>query len=131
MSKEEIVIWGRKFEIEIKYDCYTGEEVLDIQKEALAAFLKSEKSIADSLETVKKYCLDQNGQDINDNVITNIFKYVLPKYLYIVRNIDKHIVAIMCNYKFDSENGIAVVFENEKFRKWANRILFCRVKIWF
>ena len=23
--------------------------------------------------------------------------------------------AIMCNYKFDMENGIAVVFENEKF----------------
>lgn len=115
MNKEKFVIWGRSFELEIKYDCYTGEEVLDIQRDALAAFLKSGKSIEDSLEMVKRYCLEQNRDDIGDSDIENIFKYVIPKYLYVVRNKKKHIVAIMCNYKFDMENGIAVVFENEKF----------------
>lgn len=49
--------------------------------------------------------------------INNIFKYVAPKYLYVARNNEKHVVAIMCNYKFDPENGIAVIFENEKFSK--------------
>lgn len=106
MNKEKVVIWGREFDIEIKYDCYTGEEVLDVQKQALAAFLKSENSIEDSLEMVKRYCLDQNGEDIGDSVIANIFKYVVPKYLYVVRSTDKHIVSIMCNYRFDQENGI-------------------------
>lgn len=117
MNKEKIEIWGRKLELGIKYDCYTGEEVLDSQKEALEAFLKSEENIASSLQEVKKYCLGQNREEIGNSDIENIFKYVAPKYLYVVRNTDRHIVSVMCNYKFDQENGIAVVFENEKFSK--------------
>lgn len=117
MNKEKISIWGREFELEIKYDCYTGEKVLNSQIEALKSFLKSEECIAESLEMVKDYCFDQNKQDIGSDEISNIFKYVVPKYLYIVRNTEKHIVSIMCNYKFDQEHGIAIVFENEKFYK--------------
>lgn len=117
MNKVKLLIWGREFEIEIKYDCYTGEEVLESQKDAIKAFLKSEKDIAESLERVKNYCLAQNKEDIGESEIANIFKYVAPKYLYVIRNTDKHIISIMCNYKFDQENGIAVVFENEKFHK--------------
>lgn len=40
----------------------------------------------------------------------------MPKYLFVKREINKHVVA-MCNYKFDMEHGIAVVFENEMFSK--------------
>ena len=117
MNREKMVIWGREFEIEIKYDCYTSEEVEDSQKEALSSFLKSQNAVAESLERVKNYCLKNNKADIKSDVIENIFKYVAPKYLYVTRSSQKHIVAIMCNYKFDLENGIAVVFENEKFSK--------------
>lgn len=115
MSKEKIVIWGRELELEVKYDCYTGEDILESQKVALSAFLESDNSIDTSVVKVKKYCLEQNREEIGEE-ITNIFKYVAPKYLYIARNTDKNVVAIMCNYKFDPENGIAVVFENEKYK---------------
>lgn len=117
MSKEKMSIWGREFEMEVRYDCYAGEEVLDSQKEALAQFLKAEDSIEASQEEVKKYCLEQNGAEIGDSTITNIFKFVAPRYLYVARTAGKHIVAVMCNYKFDQENGIAVVFEDESFKQ--------------
>lgn len=117
MSKEKITIWGRDFDMEIKYDCYSGEEVLQIQRDAIDAFLKSGAAIDAALDQVKYYCLKNNKADIGNNSIDNIFKYVAPKYLYVARNKEKHVVAIMCNYKFDPENGIAVVFENEKFSK--------------
>ena len=117
MSKEKITIWGRDFDMEIKYDCYSGEEVLQIQRDAIDAFLKSGAAIDAALDQVKYYCLKNNKADIDNNSIDNIFKYVAPKYLYVARNKEKHVVAIMCNYKFDPENGIAVVFENEKFSK--------------
>ena len=35
---------------------------------------------------------------------------------FLYRNEEKRIVALMCNYKFDIENGIAIVFENEKLK---------------
>ena len=69
------------------------------------------------MDQVKQYCLKSNKADIGSDNIENIFKYVAPKYLYVARNKDSRIVAIMCNYKFDPENGIAVVFENEKLNK--------------
>ena len=79
--------------------------------------MKSGDAIDDALGYVKQYCLRNNKADIGSDSINNIFKYVAPKYLYVARNNEKHVVAIMCNYKFDPENGIAVIFENEKFSK--------------
>lgn len=117
MNKEKITIWSREFDMEVKYDCYAGEEVQQNQRDAIEAFLKSGPAIEASLNQVKQYCLKNNKADIGSDNIDNIFKYVAPKYLYVIRNKEKHVVAIMCNYKFDTENGIAVVFENEKFSK--------------
>ena len=40
----------------------------------------------------------------------------MPKSIYVPRA-EKKIVAIICNYKFDIENGIAIVFENGTLKK--------------
>ncbi|MBQ2801597.1 MAG: hypothetical protein IJF03_09415 [Lachnospiraceae bacterium] len=117
MNKIKVSIWGREFELNITYDCYSDEEVLNSQEDAVKAFVKADESISISLDEVKKYCLAMNHKEIGSNVIENIFKYVVPKYLYVSREDEKRIVSIMCNYRFDQENGIAVVFENEKFAK--------------
>ena len=117
MNKVKISIWGREFDMDVIYDCYSGEEVLLSQKDAVKAFIKSEKTISESLDKVKEYCLLENMEEIGSHSIENIFKYVVPKYLYILNDNKKHVVSIMCNYKFDLENGIAVVFENEQFSR--------------
>jgi hypothetical protein len=114
-NKVNINIWGRSFELEVKYDCYAGEEVLSKQVEAIDSFVKNEKNIAESLCEVKKYCKKNNSEEIGTNLIDNIFKYVIPDYLYVVRDMTKYVVAVMCNYKYNIENGIAVVFENDHY----------------
>lgn len=116
-DKVRAIIWGRELELGITYDCYSGEEIIDSQKDAVKDLLTSSNAIDNALAEVKHYCLAENHEEIGTDTIENIFKYVAPKYLYVLRNKDKHVVAIMCNYKFDQENGIAVVFENEKFSK--------------
>ena len=63
------------------------------------------------MDEVKKYCLSLNSEEI-EQPIENIFKYVAPKYLFVPRDNEKKIIAIMCNYRFDMDNGIAVVFED-------------------
>lgn len=114
-DKIEMTIWGRKIELGITYDCYSDEDVLESQIKAVKAFEKAISAIDAALDDVKEYCILKNKEDITMGTIDNIFKYVAPKYLYVVREENKHIVALMCNYKFDMENGIAIVFENEKF----------------
>lgn len=117
MNKVKMIIWGREYELDVIYDCYEGEEILGSQIDAVKAFSISDKAIEASLEKVKNYCLEMNREEIGTNSIENIFKYVVPKYLYVPREKEKHVIAIMCNYRFDSENGIAVVFENERFKE--------------
>ena len=117
MNKIKVSIWGREFILDITYDCYHNESVLNSQKEAVIAFANATSAIDSSLNSVKTYCLSENREEIGSDTIENIFKYVIPKYLFVPRTTHLHVVSIMCNYKFDPENGLAVVFENEKFSK--------------
>ena len=54
---------------------------------------------------------------LNGDKIENIFKYVMPKEIFVPHTEKHRNVAIMCNYKFDIEHGIAVLFENGQFKK--------------
>ena len=114
MNKEKISIWGREFEIEIVYDCYEGELVLPAQEEALKRILENIEVINNAKAELEAYCLKENSPEIGSERIDNIFRYVIPKALFIQRPVDdKRIVGLMCEYKFDEENGIAIVFKNE------------------
>lgn len=117
MSKCKITIWDRAFDLSVVYECYAGEEVLDTQKEAFAMLKNNAKEVEESLEQVKSYVLKTGVDQLADDSIENIFKYVMPKSIFVPHTKKNSIVAIMCNYKFDMEHGIAVVFENGKLKK--------------
>lgn len=116
MSKCKITIWDRAFDLFVVYECYSGEEVLESQKEAFAMLEDNKKEVAGSLDAVKKYVRKTAGSQLADD-IENIFKYVMPKSIFVPHTKKHRTAAIMCNYKFDMEHGIAVVFENGKFKK--------------
>ena len=117
MSKCKMSIWERKFELPLMYECYAGEEVLESQKEAFAMLEDNAKELAGSLDQVKKYVKKTGAAQLAGDEIENIFKYVMPKSIFVPHSKKRRTVAIMCNYKFDMEHGIAVVFENGQFRK--------------
>jgi len=109
-------IWNRDFDINIVFDVYDGEEVLQEQKSALEAFGNAEDELLSDTSEVEKYCIKNNQKEIGDTV-SNIFKYVIPTTLLICRKAGTHKVALLCNYRFDEEHGIALVFENEKLER--------------
>lgn len=118
MSKKKINIWGRSFELEIVYDCYQGEQVLPVQTEALRCFLENGSLVGQSLKAVEDYCMSRNAEEIEEQSIDDIFKYVMPQFIYVQRTAEgSHVIGLMCAYKFDIEHGIAVVFKNEAFEK--------------
>lgn len=112
MNKQKLTIWSRNFDLDIEYDVFEGETITEQQEKALSSFLDN-ASILDACKSkVEKYCVTNSNGQIDK--VDNIFKYVIPRALYVVRNNDeKRTVALMCNFKFDMEHGMAIVFENE------------------
>lgn len=113
-KKLKVNIWGREFDLDVIYQNYPGEEVIVNQDKTADAIPDADFSSAQN--AVEQYIMKYNSEELKGDMITNIFKYVIPKSLLIPREYDKRIFAIMCNYKFDMEHGLAVVFENEKYK---------------
>ena len=117
LMTKNITIWERQFDLQVIFDCFGNEEVLPIQEQALEAFLKSENTIQESKQQLEKYILNDEYAEIEGNSIDNIFKYVIPTDIYIPRTPETRTVALLCDYRFDEEHGIAIVFENEQFKE--------------
>ena len=121
MKNVKITIWDREFNLPVDFDIRDDEDVTSIQIEAVKKFISSKENINHSIYEVVDYCSKKNPREFKFDNKGNIFKYVIPKYLFVPNDKHNRIVAIMCNYKFDQDNGIAVVFKNEKFSSIGNQ----------
>ena len=108
-------IWGRNCELEIIFDCFEGESLTAIQEKTFEDIKDNYKHIFDdSFSLIKEYCLENYSSLITDN-FENIFRYIKPKQIYIKRSITKkRIAGILCSFRFDIENGLAVYIEEGK-----------------
>ena len=117
LMNKTITIWERQFDLRVIFDCFDNEEVLPIQEQALNEFLKAENTIQESKNQLEKYILNDEYAKIEGDSIDNIFKYVIPTDIYISRTPETRTVALLCDYRFDEEHGLAIVFENEQFKE--------------
>lgn len=109
INKIKINIWNRDFELPIEYDCYSDEKVTDAQINSLNVFLKNKLLLDKAKIFIEKYCKKDLSLDNDNKNKNNIFTYIVPHYIYVKRD-DKPRIAIMCNYKYDIEHGLAIVF---------------------
>lgn len=113
MNKIKVDIWNRSFELRVVSDENDMNSISEKQKEVIDDLFVKNKEVLEDFSEIFEYCKKKNKEEICSD---NIFKYVMPKYLYIIDTENK-CVAIMCDYKFDMEHGIAVVYENDKLTK--------------
>lgn len=114
-------IWGRELDIKVIYDCYDNEEVIANQIKAYEEFAKISQIILEEVyKQLKAYCKENYKEQIEEE-FDNIFKYIMPKTLYIKRSVEDRIVALLCNFKFDTEHGLAVVIKNEEVVNIGNQ----------
>ena len=116
MNKITMTIWGRQFVLDVIYDCYEGEEITKLQQEAYDEFISNNSIVDTVLDCVKNYCLEDENMKDSDS-IQNIFKYVIPKSIFVERDEENKVIVLLCDYRFDNEHGIAIVFENGAFKE--------------
>ncbi len=114
MTNIELKIWGRSLNLPVAYDWFEDEEELLPSQKEVITILSSDNQVMDTvLPNVKKYILQFNS---GKNEVDNIFKYIIPQKIYVLRK-EKPSFAVLCDFKFDLEHGIAIVFENNSFSK--------------
>ena len=111
MSKVDKTIWGRKLQLKVIYDCFEDEEIAPSQEKALSSFLGDCPEVELSLASLKNYCEKYSAGKIKADDIDNVYKYVVPRSIFVMRK-PKGAVALLCDFKFDIEHGIAIVFKD-------------------
>lgn len=116
MDKTTMNIWGKECTLKVIFECYGDQNPTEEQQSRLGSFLNYNNEVEVALIKLKQYCLeDEHMQGVGE--ITNIFDYFSPNSIYIKRNKKQKIVALLCDYKFDIEHGIAIVFEDGVFKE--------------
>lgn len=111
---KSIEMWGRKFNLPIEFDCYENEEILDLQLDAIKEFSLAESELIKCKDAIIKQIKKQSD---SESEINNVFKFIKPMEIYVPREKKKKVIGVMCAYKLDMEHGLALVFENNMFKK--------------
>ena len=122
MNKVRTQIWGREFELPVIIKQFKGKEITDTQKEAVERLEQNLDIFNLAKDEVEKYIIDSGLKEKGINEIDNIFKYVIPKSISVPKS-KKRVVALMCNFKFDMEHGLSIIFENEKLKEVGSQDL--------
>lgn len=125
MHKENINIWGRDFSLEIYYEKYPDEPVSASQRKAFETFKSAENQLQASIQDIKEYVLKDHPEQFDSSGISNIFRFVMPKYIFVPLSYGdrSNTVAIMCDYRFDAEHGLAVIFEDGRLKEIGSQDL--------
>lgn len=113
MNKLPLTIWGRDFVLSVNYQNYPGEEITKNQQETEKAITSVDFNAARA--GVERYIRRYFASNLGNEDFDNIFRFVMPKNILILRSGDSRMFAVMCKFKFDMEHGIAVVYKNEGF----------------
>lgn len=118
MHSKHVVLWGRKFDLRISYDYYDDDEIPNDMASARDRIFGSWDKVDNALPELKRYCLIQDTDDVErlygSKSIDNIFRIAVPDYLFIQQSAQVRTVALMLNYRFDPEDGLALLFKDEE-----------------
>ena len=114
MNKGNVRILGREFELDVSFQNYPGEKITESQLSTLQMVQTVDYDSAK--DGVKEYIRTYFSNELGDDNLDNIFRFVMPKSILIPREEKPGKFAILCNFKLDMEHGIAVVFENWKYK---------------
>lgn len=114
MNEINAEIWGRRFELLVTYDCYRGENVTNTQIQAINLFTEKITELTSSAkDKVQDFCASRCDETIDPH--ENIFRFLLPRTIYVKRSSNnERVVALLCDFRYDPEYMIAIVFRNEK-----------------
>ena len=116
MKNAKMTLWGKTVSLPVSYNLYPGEEILPAQEEALRWLLTDTAAKAAAKRHAERYIRKDPAAELPPEGITNLFDWVTPTAVFIPHENNRLTAAILCEYAFDPEHGLAVVFDGGKFK---------------
>ena len=131
-------IWGKEFDLPIKYENSKNNEITDLQDKAISEFINNGfRHIDDQIYNVKEFIIGEvsthksindklhidmslynsnEGKKNLDKLIPNIFTIVKPRSIFVRNTNNERKVIIDFSYKGESERGagFCIVYKNGK-----------------
>ncbi|HHT77748.1 MAG TPA: hypothetical protein GXZ67_07695 [Clostridiaceae bacterium] len=102
VKKQKLMLWGTVRDIKIKASAYTGEEILQLQRDSYKKFSESVAAISGrSLEVVADY-LKKNYQKSDYESVKEL---VIPRSILFKRDGS---YGILCDFALDEEHGLVI-----------------------
>ena len=121
MSKMNVWIWNREFNLDISYQNFPGEDITENQRKILTTVSAADYDTAKV--GVERYIKKVFASELGNDNLDNIFRFVMPRSILVPRTETSSVFAILCNFKFDMEHGIAIIFEDGKYKKTGSQDL--------
>ena len=115
-EKVNVNIWGKNFNLNVDFSFEGKKKTLPIQKRALNMFLNAKDEMSNALEHVKEFILADEKANVSEKEVENVFKFIVPVKLNVPKS---NVVGVQCNYKFDKDHDINIIFKKGKFAKIA------------
>ena len=97
---------------------YRGEPVPDAMTAEVGALLADWRVVEDAEPAVREHCLELGGdnamRDFGSRDSVDVTSCVTPTHLVGLDNEGVRGVGPLCDYRYDPEEGLALVFENER-----------------
>ncbi|WP_283624939.1 DUF6985 domain-containing protein [Clostridium butyricum] len=129
-KKQSINILGQKIEVEIIANAYSGDSIIETQRNSYKWFLGNIKSLDENIlnaviEYAKKNASDISERIFNNKVllpitIENIDKFLKPTSILFDRD-DNSTIGILCDCKWEMEDGFAIKIENKNIIKMGTQ----------
>jgi len=124
---EKLEFWGREFDVEISFERHKGENILDFQEQI---YHKIKDRLPELLEVCKTKIYEYVEIDEikslfpNKDIPENIFKFIIPKAIFITRETDLEYFGFLFYFRYDRNDDMCVSFKNfEFFRTGAEYII--------
>ena len=108
-----LTIWGREFELPVKYPSTDNVQLIDQLDDSLDELLRNKKLIKKAKAAVEDYCKEKVLEDDENQKKDNIFSYILPQYIFVKEGTKGVKIALVCRYRYDEEHGLMIVFDSD------------------
>ena len=113
----KMALWGKDVELGIDFDVMPDEAPYDEQRAILQSLVENWSVVEDSKGSVESYCSSTDPEHSTYFETHDINDYVIPKTIWVKHRPSSKTIALLCEYRFDLEDGLAVVFEDCTFEE--------------